>query len=677
MATIPGILLLGGEGVQGGSVSNSPSSTVSTAEVLAGRAGGQFFDQSGVGRVVPADDSGDPSATTLSWWPWYDDTFGDVYVIGSATATTVTVSPDPGWTVDEWAGSKVSTSSLGLGLDNTRVAVISNTSDTLTVASWTTTPVVASSLWLDEGRFTDYAAMTAFRTAGESSSPTRGGGAYAQGGTGFGWDAGLLPLLWEEVFTSSPYFAFAKFAAAADTADYNAAGGQRTVAETWMAKVNAAFALRYPSDTVEWKYIILDYSTEDLDAFIAELPLFTQLASYDDDLNAQIAWLRGAAMANNADARVLLLNHDTTMREADATAAGAAINLVGAMHTGHALVAAADTDVRAVDLNGANLPLRNDSAYNYATDADKEFYAPQVYWRDGAKIISRAIELWEAGDGTASDGVMPVYILFGDSIETGEITPTYSTALDSDIYTATARDARQRIWNRTNQAVEAYDAHTNTQTSGTSTTSVGAHFSLTHKLMLRHPDTGFVLIQRGSSSSGLATSSAAYSAGSGGTWLSGVSGENWEEFNDDVANCYNAINVQFGRQAQLRAIIVGLGSNDAATAGGGASFADALDNFVAEMRDKWGHVVEGKATPIIWRVPQIGLANGMIYDEVIEIRNALTNKAADDPQFIAQNVDDLERKSDDIHETAAANVTRGERLDGEIAKIELPNCSVD
>ena len=61
--------------------------------------------------------------------------------------------------------------------------------------------------------------------------------------------------------------------------------------------------------------------------------------------------------------------------------------------------------------------------------------------------------------------------------------------------------------------------------------------------------------------------------------------------------------------------------------------------------------------------------------EMVAIRAALKAKAAADPQFIAQNVDDLVRETDDLHETPAASVTRGYRINGDLTTIALPNCS--
>lgn len=681
MATIPGVFIIGGTNVQGGAIGNTPASEVTLLAAIAGKAGLEFYAPE-IYKVVPHGTDGEPNADTISWWPWFDQNLGTLYTVDSATATTVTVTPDPGWTVNEWEDNTVTTSSTNLGFDNKQIAISSNTSDTLTVAAWTATPTNGAILWMNEGVFEDYAAITAYRTTTEQGavSATRGGGAIAQGGNGIGWDAGLVAELWENVWDVSPYFVCAKFVSIDDTSDYASAGAVRTAAEDFFAKVDAAFAARYPSDTVEWRYIIHDRSFEDITAWIAEYPTVTKLLSYGADLTAEIAWLRSSSMVNNADARVLLIRPDSEILEAASVAASGASSwpwLTGRMQD----VVDADEDalVRTVDFNGANLPTRSSAVNVVDPTANREYYSQHVYWREGAKLISKAIELWEAGAATAAAGVMPVYVLLGDSIEVGHVNSSYSSALDSDVYTATARDPRQRIWNRSTQAVEVYDAHNNSQTSGSTalTGSAGAEFSLTQRLMERHPDTGFVLIKRASASSGFATESSAYDANeNGGVWLEGTSGEHWDALEEDIENCYQAINVQFGKQAELRAVYAGLGTNDAAVAGGGAAFEAALPAFVASIRNKFGTVVAGKATPFIWRVPHLGTASA-IYDEMIEIRAALKAYAATDAQFLAQNVDDLERQSDNIHETAASNVTRGERIDDLIELIELPNCTVD
>ena len=677
MATIPGVLIFGGVNVQGGRTGNAPDVYSTTAKVAGNLAGAEFWDHT-LMRIIPDGSDAEPTASSLSWWPWFDENLGTVYTTASGTSTTLTVTPDPGWTTNQWAGSTVTTSSTGFGLDNFKVAVVSNTSDTLTVASWTVAITAGMKAWLNEGRFSDYHAVTGFRSAGETASlsATRGGGAVRQNGAGIGWDAGLIRELWANVYTASPYFVAAKYAAPNSADEYASAGTARTNFEAWLTKLNSAFALRYPSDSLSWSYVLLDHVYEDVDAWIAEYPTTTKLLAYQANVEAEISWLRSSSALNNSTARVFLCDHSTDLRAADEIATSGATSS-SYRRGAHAAIAAADSNVRAIDFDGAGLPTRGASQQTYSRDADQEFYAQSVYWREGAELIAKNVELWEAGAATASDGVMPVYILIGDSIEVGSILAAYSTALDSGSLTAGVRNPNQRIWNRTNQAIETYNAHDNSQTSGSTaaTGSAGADFSLTAALAARHPYTGFVLIKRASNSSAFATEATAYDANeNGGVWTSGTTGEHFDELADDVAGAYQAVNVQLGKQAELRGIFVGLGTNDAQTVGGGAAFATALGGFVDQLRYRYGTVVAGKATPVIWRMPQLG-TQGRLYDELVAIRTALTDKAEADEQFIAQNVDDLERESDNIHETPAATVSRGYRIDRDLATIELPNCN--
>lgn len=675
MATIPGVLIFGGVNAHGGRAGNAPDVYSTSSKVSSGLAGAQFFDHE-LMRIIPDGSDAEPTATSLSWWPWFDENLGTIYTVASATSTTVTVTPDPGWTTDEFSSSTVTTSSSNAGFDNFKTAVSSNSSATLTVASWDVTPSAGHKLWLNQGRFSDYHAVTGFRSSGESSSAaTRGGGAVRQDGVGIGYDAGLVRELWQNVYTAAPYFVAAKYTSTSSTDAFAAAGSARTAFETWLAKLEAAFALRYPSDTLAWSYVLLDQVYEDVDAWIAEHPTTTKRDAYRTNLEALIAYLRGASVLNNSTARFFLSDHSATLRAADETAA------VGSSSASyrrgvHADVALADSNVRAIDFDGAGFSTRGATQQAYSRDADQEFYAQSVYWRGGAELISRRIEQWEAGTPTAADGVLPVYLLIGDSFEVGSITSAYSSALDSGSLVDYVRDERERIWNRTNQALEAYNAHDNSQTSGsTSSTSLaGPEFSLMGSLRALHPQTGFALVKRAGKTSALATQYAAYGANEdGGVWLKSTTGEHWDALADDVAGAYQAANVQLGKQVQLRGIFVGLGTNDAATEGGGAAFASALGGFVRVLRARFGTVVDGKQVPIIWRLPQLGVAD-RLYEELVTIRTALRDYASSDGQFIAQNVDDLERGSDNLNETPAATVKRGRRISTNLATIALPNC---
>lgn len=666
MATRPGVLIFGGKQVQGGT--GTPLAVVTSTGAYPTS---ETYDLD-FHRVVPDDaTTGAPTASSLGWWPWFDGNFGTTRTIASSTSTTVTVSPNPGWTTNQWAGYRVTNNNAtGFGFQNKNVTVISNTSDTLTVAAWTATPTVGTLLWLSEGRFTDYHPIGAWRTYTEilaATVPTRGGGSYIQGNQGIGYDAGLVRELRNYVWPVTPYFQIAKFATTYTTREHASAGAARTLFEAQVDAMDAAFALRYPTDTLEWQYVILDLSTEDVATWVAHPEYYL---TYQADLTALVAYLR--TTLGNASLRVLLVNHDHAIQ---GVSAAGGVGLANGLHNA---VAALDDDLRILSLNGLGLPLRGTTAF-YVPNENTPYYAVTAYARVVPPLMRRAIQVWEADGTTATpDGVMPVYILIGDSIEVGAISSVYSGALDSPTLTASARDDRQRVWNRNAGAIQAYHAHVNSQTSGSLalTTTAGPEFSLMVELTNRHPDTGFVLIKRASASSCLTDVGTAYDANeNGGSWVSATTGEHWDELAQDYADCMLAINVGLGKQGELMGIFVGLGTNDGAFAGGGDAFEAALPGFVSDLRSTFGTHATGAETPIVWRKPQLGTSTADP-DEMRQVRAALVAFAEDDAQFRLMDVDDLERDVDDnLHETPEACIEHGVRYDQELDEIALPNCS--
>jgi hypothetical protein len=675
MATRPGILIFGGGDVQGGLTGNAPAALVtpSTLTPLS-----EFYSLDLL-RVTPDNGTtGASQSAALSWWPWFDDQGGTVYVVASgATSTTVQVTPDPSWTVDEWAGFTVTNSlpSPGFGFENHKIAVISNTPDTITVASWTTTPTAATGLHFNKGTFEDYHPVGAWRTVTELAAPAyRGGASTAQLNVGVGYDAGLVRELYENVFTADPYFVMAKFATLDTAVDYASAGSERTAFETWLTKVEAAFAVRYPLDTLVWKYVIDSLAPNDVNDWIVNTgTAAARITSYLADVQARMAWLRGASVLDNSTCRFLFLNHDHSIRGVDLPAG---IPWTASQHTA---AAGADANVRTVEFDGRGFANHGPGASLQQPSEDRRHYSPHVYFDEAPPIIRKAIELWEDGNAPNVDGAIPVYVLIGDSIEVAtNLTTTYTTALGSSTLTTTVRDTRQKIWNRASGAVETYRAHYNSLTSGTAqaapTALAGPEFSLTHELMKRHPDTGFVIIKRASNSSALVANATAYSSGTGGRWSKSYAAtEHYDEMRADIENAIQSVNVTLDKQAELMAFIVGLGTNDAAVAGGGALFAAELPVFCTNLRDDFGTHVTGKDTPIVWRMPQLG-ASTAINVEMLAVRAALVARTGIDPQFRAMNVDDLERAADDLHLTPASTVAFGRRYDDELNFVELPNC---
>lgn len=624
-------------------------------------------------RVTPDNaTTGAPTSGTLSWWPWYDGQLGTTRTISASTPTTVTVSPDPGWTANQWAGQRVTNNNAtGFGFQNKNITIVSNTSDTITVAAWTATPTVGTLLWVSEGRFTDYHPIGAWRTYTEilaATVPTRGGGSWQQGQQGIGYDAGLVRELLEHVWPVAPYFQIAKFATTYSIRDHAVGTGtSHANFEDEVAKMDAAFALRYPSDTLEWQYVILDLSATDVASWVAHPEYYLTFAA---NLQTFIAYLR--TTLGNASLRVLLVNHDERIRAVSAASG------VGLANGQQSYVASLDDDVRVLALDGLGLPVRGTTAF-YVPNEDTPYYAVSAYTTLIPPLIRRAIEVWEADGSTDTpDGAMPVYILIGDSIEVStHMASTYTSALASPTLTTATRDDRQRIWNRSNAAIEAYHAHVNSQTSGSTTLAAkaGPEFSALPELMQRHPETGVVLVKRASASSTLAADGVAYDANeNGGKWVSSETGEHWDELVADVQAALAAINVGLGKQAVLCGIFVGLGTNDQAYAGGADAFEAALPGFVADLRNTFGTQAYGAPVPIIWRKPQLGSASA-IPDESRQVRAALEAYADTDPQFLVMDVDDLERYAgDNIHETPEATIAHGIRYVETLDEIALPNC---
>ena len=274
--------------------------------------------------------------------------------------------------------------------------------------------------------------------------------------------------------------------------------------------------------------------------------------------------------------------------------------------------------------------------------------------------------------------VIPIYLLIGDDLIVGKhCDETFTGALESPTLTNTARSTDQRIYDRSTTSVVAYNAHDNSNTSGTAPAAphaAGPDFSLTHRLYQRHGSTGFVIIKRGSNSSTLIADGTSYSAGTGGRWSKTyASTEHYDELDTDIENAIDDINTTLGKQAELMGIFVSLGTHDQAVAGGGDLFTTELPTFVSNLRADYGTHSTGKATPVIWRRPQLD-ATGAITAEATKVRSALTARALADTQFRVLDADDIEQSSDSLNETARGTLTVGERFDTELNFIALPNC---
>jgi len=662
MANVPSILLIGDTMIQGGAPGVLAGVTSLGASNL------QTFGDFEVLKIVPSDAStGAPTATSLGWYPWYDGAYGStLYSVAAApapSATTISVSPSPGWTVNEFAGRYVSiVNGTTIGYSNRR-PIVSNTADTLTVASWLFgTPTAGQIFFISTGAWRDYHAAAGWLHSTEIgvTISTRGGSSWQALGNGVGADAGLIHRLLE-IHPQAPRFQLAKYAGVAPTVgNWGTAGsGIRTAFEAFKLDMDNAWTALANGNTLSWNLVVLDNSQRDVLDWIGSPANALQ---YKTQLQNWISYLR--TTLGNATAKIILVNQDRAINNILSANGSLYANSV------HREVAAADANVSLISLEGQRL--RGDDPSFGIPSENREFYGASVFWDQYATKVAKTYELMLSGAPTSYDGGYPVYMLIGDSIAVGQVNEAYTTQLNSPTLTGTVRGSEQGIYNRGTGQVEAYDMADNSNTSGTVVTTGGPEVSLMHELEQLHPD-GFVLIKRASNSSSLAQQLTAYvgTGSQGGIWANTVASQHWDELVADYEGALAYINTTLGKQGDLRGIFVVLGTNDAAVANGGAVFSAALQPFINDLRETFSTRTSGKDLPIIWRKPQLDVVTALP-DEILAIRAALEARATADDQLVLVNVDDLERDAtDDIHETPESTIIDGQRMVASIKTIAL------
>lgn len=649
MANVPGVLIIGDESTQGVYGLTANTSSLGATDLTK-------FNDTKVMRITPSSDStGAPTAATDGWYPWYDiGAQSTSYVVASSTSTTLTVSPSPTWTVNQWAGklvSVVNTTTLGF---MQRRTIVSNTADTITVASWSGgTPAVGQIFFLGQGRWKDYHPASGYIHPTELGVvfATRSGSSPAAFGLGVGPDAGLMREFLESTWPVSPWFQLSKYANVAKTVGEwgTALSAIRTSFETFVAEMATAWTALANGNTLVWEAVILDQSQTDVRDWASNPANYL---SYEAALTAWIAYLR--TTLGNASLKVLLVNHDNAINNVTMPSGTLLANRI------HRTVAVADGNARVVSLQG--LRTKDTLGYGIASE-NMPGYASSEYWGPIAKKLRQGYELLAAGNPPTYDGAIPTYILIGDSITVGTFNSVYTDALLSPTLTSGPRSAAQEIFNAGNATGEPYDVGDNSNTSGTTGTSAGPECSMMVELEALHPD-GFLLIKRGSNSSALAALLTAYvgTGSAGGRWSKSYAAtEHYDELVALFSAAKEYAHTTHGKQLDLKAIHVSLGTNDGAVAGGGELFAAELATFVADLRADFSTRTSGTDLPIVWRKPQLDYETA-ITDEIVAVREALEAYKLLDDQFQLVDVDDLERlSSDNIHETGDAAIVHGQR----------------
>lgn len=685
MATVPGVLLFGDYAVQGGqspvNATYVPVSGIPVSPIWA-------LNDRDLMNIVPCvAATGEPNASSLSFYPWYDgnaDEYANFFLVTGAggtgslqTSVTVTIGGvSPGWTTNEWVGRTATFNNLTSGGGGTslvagvtfwrRAVITANTADTLTFASGTA--VLNGSVgFVGRGRFTDYHPAGGHLTTGEIGGglvSRRGGSGWQAHGIGTGPDASLVRRLYEDVYPDSPYFHLVKFATTGTIitswADPpNNASRSSFTAE--LTRINAAATA--VGNTISWQHAVIDMQTVDTIYCIANP---AQILNYEARLTEFIAWLRSASALNNANLTIHFVQNSTDLYTV--TGAGAIAFLRAAVRS----IAREDGNIRLLDMQGATLGKTSSTAIDPPASEAKD-YALHEYLRLG-NMMSASIAAANATVGSAPSNGLPTYLLIGDSICAGPATTTWvtnsnSTRISGPNPPSLLRPSNQKVWNNGGLALEVYEPGVNSNTIGTVNTSSGPELSLTAQLGDLHPD-GFALIKYGSNGSTLAANSTPYSGGAYGSWLPSEA-EHYPVLLQAIANCFSYINEVVGKQVDFRGCGVILGTNDQAQSGGGDAFEAALSIFCEALWDDVTTRTSGDRFPVVWCLPQTD-ASTAIEAESILVRRALNRYALQEGQFRVVDCDDLERdRTDDLHDTPDSAVERGDRMFAALQRVAL------
>jgi hypothetical protein len=655
MALTPAVLEIGDFHVQGGLPAMAVRFSLSATDPRAIRLA--TFNDPKLMQFLPADAAGaEPASPT--YHPWYDGSSSATeYAVVSTGASTVTVTGTP-WTTNQHAGRKITIIGRFIeeGFENRVYTIASNTNNTITITtSWGAfTPAVGQLFRIGTGQFQVYNAVPGSLGITTAGKGLNGGSSWQTDGSGVGSDAVYLREFAERVWPSSPYFHAVKFAGiGALGASWGVGQVNRVAFANELPLIAAAAAAR--GNTLDWKLIVIDVSAGD----IAD-PL-THAASFRTNLSALVTWLKSPGVLNAPNAYVQIVMHHPRLYNVSAPGSAFFIRseILAYMRSPEA-----SGRVSVVDMADARFASPTLAAGSPSEVGDPQYYIWQDYARRGTKIVDTYIAQSTATTSVATNG-KAVYLLIGDSIAVGEMTPQWITELKaaSLIGTtpgSTVRPARQQVYNREANQLQTFDPTTNPNRSGTVTANCGPIISITAELDKIHGANGFVIVPRGSSGSALVSPTVPYNPASGGNgrWAKSAN-EHFTEMTADVKAAF-ALVFAAGFVPDLRGIFVMLGDNDSTTPGAGSAFSLALRTFIEDLSD-FTTRTSGKPPAVILRRPQPATSLGLETERQI-IRQAIQSAATTYPHVAWYDVDDLERnRLDNIHETPESGLENGRR----------------
>jgi hypothetical protein len=653
MALTPAVLEIGDFHVQGGLPSMPLKFTINPTAVNRLTP----FNDPRLLQFVPANSAGGEPASP-AFFPWYDGTASDTeYVVASTTATTVTVAGTP-WTTNQHQGRKLTLiGGFFENFENREFTVLSNTANQVTVSvPWGVAPANGSLFRIGTGQFQVYQPIPGALGI-TTMTPNRGlngGSAWQAGGSGCGSDVAYVRGFAEKVWPSAPYFHCVKYAADGALGEVWGSGqSARTLFAAELPKIVAAAAAR--GNTLDWKLIVIDVSAKDI-----QFPL-TYATAFRANLAALVTWLKSPGVLNAPNAFVQIVMHHP--RLFNVSAPGSAF-FVRSEVLAYSRSPEANGKVSVIDMADARFASPTLTVGSPSEVGDPQYYIWNDYYRRGEKIVDTYLAQTVGNTSVATNG-KAVYLLIGDSISVGEMTPQWITELKaaSLIGTtpgSTVRPARQQVYNREANQLQTFDPLTNPNRSGTVGPNCGPIISITAELDKIHGANGFVMVPRGSGGSSLVNTTIAYNPASGGfgRWAKSAN-EHFQEMVADVRAAF-ALIFAAGFIPDLRGIFVMLGDNDTYPGGQGAAFAAALRPFIEDLSD-FTTRTSGKPPAVVFRRPQPATSLGLEFERGV-VRQAIMTAASTYPHVAWYDVDDLERsRVDNTHETPESGLENGRR----------------
>lgn len=576
MPNVRTTVLLGDDMLNGGPP-NSRAPTEGAASQFVGGLHGIYANLPLLAQSVPSDPSTGLPPVSPAYTPYWDGRIVATTVTStSATSTTFTVAPSPGWPVNKWKDRKaVVTAGVGNGQEK---RILSNTADTVTIVGTFATPPTASTIQI-RGAFVVYHHTNSRSpnmivpvvpgASGDNWYESPDNGSLGGGLTVNGLYIQMMKLKYG---VSAPYFKVFKQAFPGGVGT----GGSPLISTGW-TQFEAEFAGCNSAAAADGDTLVVDHVYVDA--------ISTDLQNGNLNLQTHLDTLIGLIRAKfGTDCLITLVNHhlDFLKTSIPLEIRVAARNIV-------ADAARVNTNVRVLDMNwarfGSTAPLGSP-----VVPADPKQYVTEDIVQSGARLFN-LYEAWQLAAGSPTPGRATRVVAMVTDSQGKTINPMRMFHGDQEsILGPTGGTVREHVWiyDKRTKSIERLDPMANACTVPTLSATpftIGLEQTMTKKLFdeLCMPDAAEPadLILFKSSKDGVAVTTEADAAGATGALEEGASDyptlvADWNDFHEA---CQSA-----GFVPDLLDLVLVLTDNDDPTVAAAQALAAKLPTFIDQMR---------------------------------------------------------------------------------------------